>query len=149
MSSKKCVMCGEDKLFLDFNKEKATKDGLSCYCKSCRKIKRNKSYLKNKDKILQKQLKKRRESQDWVRQFKTKCDHCGEDHPATLDFHHLTDKEHSIGSLTNKNNLTKQIKSLILKEIKKCIVLCSNCHRKLHWHENRIAHAGNAPASQP
>lgn len=149
MSNKKCIMCGEDKFISEFNKEKTTKDGLSCYCKSCRKIKRNKSYLKNKENILQKQLDKRRQSQDWVRQFKTKCAHCGEDHPATLDFHHLEGKEHGIANLTNRNNLTKKIKSLIIKEIKKCIVICSNCHRKLHWNENRVAHAGNAPASRP
>jgi hypothetical protein len=137
MSNKKCLMCSKSKSFSSFNKEKTTQDGLSHYCKDCRKIKRHKSYLKNKDKILSRQLEKRRQSQDWVRQFKEKCEQCGENHPATLDFHHTEGKEHGIANLTNRNNLTKTVKTLILKEIKKCKVLCSNCHRKLHWVENR------------
>jgi endonuclease I len=146
---KKCSRCKKEKSLDNFNKEKTTKDGLSTYCKNCRKNIRHKSYIKNKSSIISKQLEKRRASQDWVRQFKTKCNQCGEAHPAVLDFHHLQNKEHSIGSLTNRNNLTNKIKKLIKLEIKKCIVLCSNCHRKLHWEQNRIAHTGNAPVSQP
>lgn len=146
---KTCSKCKEEKTFDHFNKEKTAKDGYGVYCKSCKKDIRRKSYIKNKESIISKQLHKRRASQDWVRQFKDKCLYCGETHPAVLDFHHLQDKEHAIGSLTNRNNLTDKIKKLIKEEIKKCIVLCSNCHRKLHWEEHRVAHTGNAPVSQP
>ena len=147
MSNKICSCCKINKSFTEFNKERSNKDGLSCYCKSCRSIKRNKSYAKHKDKIIKKQLAKRRSSQDWVRQFKKQCEKCGENHPATLDFHHIKNKKHGIGNLVNTNNLTNKIKTLIKKEIKKCIVLCANCHRKLHWEENRVARTGNAPVS--
>lgn len=149
MSNKKCSRCQEEKSIDSFNKEKNSPDGHSVYCKDCRKNIRHKSYLKNKDSILSKQLEKRRASQDWVRKFKDRCERCGETHPAVLDFHHLQDKDHGIANLTNTNNLTDRIKELIKLEIKKCIVLCSNCHRKLHWDENRVAHTGNAPVSQP
>ena len=61
------------------------------------------------------------------------CSSCGEDHPATLDFHHTSDdKEHTIGHMVG-NELAKD---RVMKEVGKCIVLCSNCHRKLHWNEN-------------
>ena len=149
MSNKKCSRCHEDKSIDCFNKEKTSKDGYSVYCKECRKNIRHQSYLKNKNSIISKQLEKRRKSQDWVRQFKTKCEQCGETHPATLDFHHLQDKDHGIANLTNRNNLTTKIKDLIKIEIQKCIVLCSNCHRKIHWEEKRVAHTGNAPVSRP
>ena len=58
-----------------------------------------------------------------------KCERCGEDNIACLDFHHTdpNGKEYSIGSMSGHNNLEK-----IKKEIEKCIVLCANCHRKEH-----------------
>lgn len=147
---KKCSKCSENKPLTDFNKDRCAKDGYSIYCKHCRKHIRHTSYVKNKDSIISSQLEKRRKSQDWVRQFKDRCKHCGETHPATLDFHHIEGKEHGISNLVNRTNLTDEIKALIIIEIQKCIVLCSNCHRKLHWNENRnVAHTGNAPVSQP
>ena len=149
MQKKQCSKCLKQKTLDCFNQEKRMIDGYSIYCKVCRKDIRRQSYLKNKKSIISKQLEKRRQSQEWVRQFKTKCSKCGETHPAVLDFHHTDNKEHGIANLTNRNNLTNKTKQLIKIEIKKCVVLCSNCHRKLHWEENRIAHTGNAPVSQP
>ena len=34
----------------------------------------------------------------------------------------------------------------IMEEIKKCVVVCSNCHRKIHWVEKN---ARNRPIKQP
>jgi len=64
------------------------------------------------------------------------CTTCGENHPATLDFHHLvkdpTNKK--INALT-RNGAYKKAR----EEIKnKCIVLCANCHRKHHYEERKI-----------
>jgi len=36
MQTKQCPKCGKHKPFLDFNKDKARKDGLQFYCKLCR-----------------------------------------------------------------------------------------------------------------
>ena len=60
------------------------------------------------------------------------CTKCGENHPATLDFHHvIKDNKRSVSTLI-RNNAFKAA----MKEIEeKCIVLCSNCHRKLHDEE--------------
>lgn len=61
-----------------------------------------------------------------------KCEFCGEDHPACLDFHHRdpNEKEFSIA-----NGMMRKSFEKIKQEIAKCSVLCSNCHRKLHWEE--------------
>lgn len=61
------------------------------------------------------------------------CFKCHENHPATLDFHHLNknEKEYNVSDM-----VTTQSKSRILKEIEKCVILCSNCHRKEHWVDN-------------
>jgi len=67
---------------------------------------------------------------DFIRGLKISCCRCSEEHPATLDFHHYdTDKSINISNIINKGWGVDRI----LAEISKCTVLCSNCHRKLHW----------------
>jgi hypothetical protein len=69
---------------------------------------------------------------EWILEYKSGlvCICCGEKTTACLDFHHLdqSKKEKSLGFARNQG----WGKERILKEMKKCIVLCSNCHRKLH-----------------
>lgn len=62
-----------------------------------------------------------------------RCQKCGENHPATIDFHHINqnEKEYGIARLLHD---TKS-KNMLLKELAKCIALCANCHRKLHYEE--------------
>lgn len=57
-----------------------------------------------------------------------KCIRCGyKDHPAALEFHHVSgNKEFTIGGVANKSW------DVIKKELDKCILLCSNCHRIEH-----------------
>jgi len=57
------------------------------------------------------------------------CSHCGLNDHRVLDFHHEQDKEQGIAAmLKNGCNL-----EAIMKEVAKCIPLCSNCHRIVHW----------------
>jgi len=84
-------------------------------------------------------VKKAKESNDKLKkefdEYKKtlKCSICEENHPATLDFHHEnpTEKEIGISQAIARNWSWLRLK----KEIKKCIILCSNCHRKLHYEE--------------
>jgi len=48
--SKKCSKCGEVKLLGDFNKNRYSKDGSSCHCKTCAKETTRKWNQENKDK---------------------------------------------------------------------------------------------------
>ena len=94
-------------------------------------------YQKNKDserKRLRTSNKKRElEYRTWFRELKStlKCEECPEDNVATLDFHHRdpSQKEMAVSDLVKRQWSKKRI----LEEIDKCSVLCSNCHRKLHW----------------
>ena len=60
---------------------------------------------------------------------KTGCSHCVENDPVCLDFHHLDPnaKDYIISDL-----LKRMSKEKIEEEMQKCVVLCSNCHRKEH-----------------
>ena len=48
-----------------------------------------------------------------------------------LVFHHRNSKEKELDITFMINNSMNKQK--ILKEIKKCQILCENCHRELHW----------------
>lgn len=63
---------------------------------------------------------------DWKRQ--QGCIICGESEPYCLDMHHLNpnEKETTVSSLTS-SGWTK-----LMKEASKCVVVCANCHRKIH-----------------
>lgn len=58
------------------------------------------------------------------------CSRCPEDHPSTIDFHHLdpSTKEFNVSTAIIQNMSLDRIK----KEVDKCIPLCANCHRKEH-----------------
>lgn len=74
------------------------------------------------------ELRRLSEFEQWKRTLC--CTKCGENHPACIEFHHLdpSTKEHGISYLRNS-------KKKLAEELKKCIVLCSNCHKKLHYEE--------------
>lgn len=80
----------------------------------------------------------------WVDSLKQgkSCCFCGEGCFACLDWHHrrMKTKSFSIGSVKGKNRVSKV---RVLAEVKKCEVVCSNCHRKLHagiikWKERAV-----------
>jgi hypothetical protein len=76
---------------------------------------------------------RRKKTKKWFRKKilpRKRC-RCGESNPACLDFHHKNPK-------TKKDKVSRLVdcafnKNIILVEIRKCVVLCANCHRKLHY----------------
>ena len=74
------------------------------------------------------------------------CTICGESDPATLDFHH------AVRDPTNRklsNLLRNSAYRDVYEEIKKCIVLCANCHRKHHQRERDAKKKGAEAPSKP
>jgi hypothetical protein len=134
-TEKKCQKCLQVLDIDDFAKNKRKKDGRHCWCKSCQKIYKDMHYKTNKG-VYKARTKKRKVClKSWILDLKStlSCTHCGQAHPAILDFHHTdpTKKEFSI----NNGIVSKLSKKRILEEIGKCIPLCSNCHRILHYNE--------------
>ena len=52
-----------------------------------------------------------------------------------LDFHHIdpSKKEGNIAKI-----ITSISRKFLLSELEKCIVLCTNCHRKVHYNEKHL-----------
>lgn len=120
-SKKICKQCQVEKSVVDFYEQQQRGDNgqiwryYDCYCKDCR---------------LQYSHDRRKSIKAKAVQYKGgKCEDCNlVDIPEIYDFHHLNpaSKDFSIGKRSNLKFDTIQ------KELDKCILLCSNCHRKRH-----------------
>jgi len=115
---KKCPSCNKRKGMsqYDVRKAKSGKKYAKSYCKDCCKYKK-----KSRTRDIKKQA---------VEYLGGKCNECGfVGCPAVYDFHHIDPKlkEFSIGS--------KRAEALdsIKDELDKCVLLCANCHRTLHY----------------
>jgi hypothetical protein len=78
------------------------------------------------------QLWKRIRYQVWFDEYKRqtfRCVICKSNDPITLDFHHLdpNKKKYSIPTMINQCMRIREIQA----ELKKCIAVCSNCHRRI------------------
>jgi len=106
--------------------------------KAYHKLQSRKHYEKNKEKVIEATTKYAKRGKEKWDLFKGSlhCARCNENHIACMDFHHInpSEKEYEVSALISSKMFTKAY-----KEIKKCIVLCSNCHRKLHYNEKTPA----------
>jgi len=131
---KLCTKCNTVKPINSFSKKGA---GLNSYCKACHSEYVNIHYKKNKKKYLYRNKKNKEKIKAYIDSVKekSKCTFCGENHIATLQFHHTTpnEKEFTIAEAVRLGKSLKTIKH----ELNKCIVLCANCHFKLHWELDR------------
>jgi hypothetical protein len=95
----------------------------------------NTYYEKNKATVIAASRASAKAYKDQWRDYKAtlECVKCGQNHPATFDFHHIDSrtKEYSVNALVKNRAFKKAV-----EEVKKCIVLCANCHR-IHHHDER------------
>lgn len=128
---KKCNICKKELPLECFATNNSKKDKLQTYCKECNKSKQKEYYTKNKEYYKNKAKVRTEKCVEEFKEYKKnlKCSQCGESNPACLDFHHLDPsvKEKEVSLLIRNGNF-----DFLHREINKCIVLCSNCHRKLH-----------------
>ena len=96
-----------------------------------KKIIDRKYYERHKEKVYtKKMMRRRRIKEELVMALGGGCKLCGYNKsPAALEFHHR--KKNKEGCITELINNSSKKKSL--KEARKCLLLCSNCHRELHF----------------
>ena len=94
----------------------------------------NKKWAKeNRDKVNIYQQNWRKKRYDWYQSFKKgkHCIFCSESYPACLDFHHkYPQKKYDVVYKLVKRFSSNNV--IALREIKKCVLICANCHRKIH-----------------
>lgn len=121
MTTKICNKCGKELPIDMFEKGRAV-------CKECRKLYR-KQMRKAHPEIHNAQNKRSQKRKTvWLYSLKKKCIICGESEPCCIDFHHVdpTEKDFTIGKRRSRG------RDKLYEEIKKCVCVCSNCHRKIH-----------------
>lgn len=129
METKTCCKCAKELPASAFNKKKAR---LSSYCKECNKAYQRLHYEGNKGKYIEQNRTRIQAVKQRFRDYKAErgCSRCEEKHPACLQFHHI-DASTKIDDVSVLINEGRSIESILL-EIKKCIILCANCHFKEH-----------------
>jgi len=139
-----CNKCLIEKTDGEFQK-RAYEKGLQPYCKSCNKISFRRYYEKNSEYIGKRINGKKTKIRKWIADYKLdkRCERCEENAPECLEFHHLnpSEKSFTIGLAVTQNKKLSEIQ----EEIKKCIVLCKNCHAKLHFQE-KLSKSAVGPA---
>lgn len=111
---KHCFRCG--KLFLVEEFYTSGPNFYSSYCKNCDSLRKKETRNNKKQKI--------------VNCFKSKCFVCNYNRCIkNLSFHHINPKtkKAEVSDLFNGKNTEK-----LFSEIKKCILVCSNCHIEIH-----------------
>jgi hypothetical protein len=92
-------------------------------------------YPSHKEERIKRSREQKRKIREWYRAYKStlQCVDCGQDHPATLEFHHLDPalKDVEVSRLIEESTSLRRLKD----EMAKCVVLCANCHRIRHWNE--------------
>ena len=101
-------------------------------CRNCQKEYQQKWYEGHKDTHLANVQSRKVEARQEARQFVLEylyshpCSKCGETDPIVLEFDHIRGKEEEIARLiTNGASIDR-----LEKEMRRCQVLCSNCHRR-------------------
>lgn len=91
------------------------------------KAKSKEHYQKNKKAYNERNQEQKARTRAIIAEAKNQgCVLCLEADPVCLDFHHLSDKDRTISSMLGMND------ARVKAEIAKCVVVCSNCHRKIH-----------------
>jgi hypothetical protein len=133
MSTKTCNACDQNKSLSEFNERKSSPDGHCHTCRECSKVRNRQWYVANTKKAVEKAIRNRRaylvDARRSLDAAKSDgCVACPETAVVCMDFHHLEDKKYELSDLWHKCPGWKTLQG----ELAKCIVLCANCHRKVH-----------------
>lgn len=115
---KHCITCKQDKFLEEFN----TKPRASC--KECLNKRAAKWRKDNLEKARGYFTNERAKISQW--KADRGCSVCSENNPVCLDMHHL-DPNTKEGDPSRRGRFEN-----FLKEAEKCVVLCRNCHAKVH-----------------
>jgi len=135
---KSCLECGEEKSITEFRSANTARAYTKPRCLECDKSERSRRYKANPSQYVENNKRNYAKLKAIVQGVKTgrACADCGEVFPPyVLDFDHRdpSTKLAKVSALVFSGS-----KELLLAEIEKCDLVCSNCHRK-RTHERRMS----------
>lgn len=126
-----CSKCRQEKPENEFTRDKSTRTGFCWWCKACNATRAKDTttpeYAARKRASAARYQTNKRLLDVW--KSERGCCMCPEREPVCLDLHHVDpcQKEMNVSSVIARRTWDR-----VLVEINKCVVVCSNCHRKLH-----------------
>jgi aerobic-type carbon monoxide dehydrogenase small subunit (CoxS/CutS family) len=132
---KKCSRCETVKAYDEFGKYKSGRkaETYQAYCRACvREYVRSYrlAHPEYVERTIETSRNWREENFRWVERYKLErgCERCGYNTCSrALEAHHVSDKNMNLAVMTRRHSRAK-----IEAELKKCKILCSNCHREYH-----------------
>lgn len=123
---KKCVTCLIELPLENFSNRYKKKIVKQSSCKDCQKKYKDKYYARNKESAIQSAKINQKLLELEIQSYKNvPCKDCGKSYPYyVMDFDHLGPKLFSISKGSRQHSYLE-----LLLEIKKCEVVCANCHR--------------------
>lgn len=126
-----CTRCNVAKELTEYHKRSKSVDGVQPSCKACMA----ESYKRSRDakidhyRAVQAKREDRNHEKYKAWRETLECSLCDETETCCLDLHHLdpSEKDANIADVTRYWSWDK-----LMSEVDKCIVVCSNCHRKIH-----------------
>jgi hypothetical protein len=100
----------------------------------------NRKYKKRKNDKVKFDRKLKERKIDYVNTFKraSHCAICGETSSCCLEFHHMNHGTKKLFTISSAICNIRVDMKLLKTEIRKCIILCSNCHKKLHSNDLNV-----------
>ena len=129
---KTCSDCKIEKTLEYFSYDKSRNRYFSI-CRKCAAIRTEAYRQNNKNKWRESSKKHSEKYNQLILEWKSQgCKKCGETRTHVIDAHHINpeEKDFMVGTVQRGIKITKE-------ELKKCIPLCSNCHRDFHFLEKK------------
>ena len=125
-----CTKCKLEKPVTDFYKATRRKDGLQPACKSCMNVSYKTSRSKKREHYNKVRNNRYKDTVKRIREWKEErgCACCPENFGPCLELHH---PDPSVKEF-NPSETAVYSFDKFLREAAKCIVVCANCHRKIH-----------------
>lgn len=126
LNVKQCGKCKKKKPYSSFHKRGS---GYQPWCKSCKKESDSSYYRENRKRWDSYKTKWRKSFVEWYRSLKNKpCADCNQVFdPVCMDWDYLP--QYKKGKAVSTIAQETWNKEKVLEEIKKCELVCSNCHR--------------------
>ncbi len=124
---KACSKCKTVKTVSEFSFRHKSTGVRHSYCKECGKALTRSHYANNKRQYLERNIRSYSKRREFVRRMKSRpCADCGQQYP-----YYVMDFDHREGEVKKYalNSTDRMTMRAILREIEKCDVVCSNCHR--------------------
>jgi len=133
MTTRVCTKCGKEKDIEEFPLRNRFTQRRQSHCKDCSLEMGRDWYQRNKEYQIANARKHSTEYREAIREYlynyllSHPCEECGESDPVVLEFHHVGEKDMAIAEMVTRITSIDRLE----EELRKCRVLCSNCHRRL------------------